>query len=65
MSMIPLALPCAGFRRGLLGRLPVGPDYIAGVEARARMLAKACQYKGVEDDLLADEKHDGVADHEK
>ena len=47
--MIPLQLPLAGFRRGLLCRLPVGPEYMAGVEARARMLARACR--------LVDEVH--------
>lgn len=41
--MIKLALPVPGFRHGLLGSLPVGPEYMAGVRARARMLARACR----------------------
>jgi len=41
--MLKLALPAPGFRRGLLGSLPVGPEYMAGVRARARMLAMACR----------------------
>jgi len=41
--MLKLALPVPGFRRGLLGSLPVGPEYMAGVRARARMLARACR----------------------
>lgn len=43
---IPLALPVPGFRRGLLGNLPVDAAYLQGVENRARMLAKACRCKG-------------------
>lgn len=42
---IHLALPVPGFRRGLLGNLPVDAAYLRGVEARGRMLAKACRMK--------------------
>jgi hypothetical protein len=48
--MIKLSLPVPGIRRGLVGSLPVGPEYMAGVRARARMLAKACRF----------ERHDGA-----
>ena len=48
--MFKLALPVPGCRTGRIGQLPVDADYMVGVKARARMLAKACQYKGVEDD---------------
>jgi len=47
--MIKLALPVPGVRRGLIGSLPVGPEYMAGVRARARMLARACRF----------DRHDG------
>ena len=30
-------------RRGYLGQQPVGAEYMAGVEARARMLRRACR----------------------
>ena len=30
-------------RKGLLGSQPMGADYMAGVEARARMLRRACR----------------------
>jgi len=53
-AMIKLALPVSGFRRGLLGTLPVGPEYMAGVRARARMLARACRVKRVGVTLPAD-----------
>lgn len=43
--MIKLALPVPGIRRGLVGSLPVGPEYMAGIRARARMLAKACRFE--------------------
>ena len=42
--MIKLSLPVPGIRRGLVGSLPVGPEYMAGVRARARMLAKVCRF---------------------
>ena len=32
-------------RRGFLGQTPGGADYMPGVEARARMLAKACRIR--------------------
>lgn len=48
VPMLKLALPAPGFRRGLLGSLPVGPEYMAGVRARARMLARACRVERVE-----------------
>lgn len=44
--MIKLALPVDGVRAGLLGGAPVCRDYMQGVEARARMLAKATRVKG-------------------
>ena len=42
-TKIPLALPVPGFRRGLLGNLPVDAAYLRGVESRGRMLARACR----------------------
>lgn len=41
--MFNLALPVDGCRTGLLGQLPVDADYLDGVRARARMLARACR----------------------
>ena len=35
------------FRRGLMGNLPLDAAYLRGVEARARMLAKACRVNKV------------------
>lgn len=40
-----LALPCPGFRHGLVGELSIGRAYMAGVRARARMLRRACSLK--------------------
>jgi hypothetical protein len=40
-----LALNVDGIRSGLLGAAPMDPDYMAGVNARAKMLAKACSLK--------------------
>lgn len=48
VPMLKLALPAPGFRRGLLGSLPVGPEYMAGVRARARMLTRACRVERAE-----------------
>jgi len=52
--MLKLALPVPGFRRGLLGSLPVGPEYMAGVRARARMLARACRVERTDVTVPAD-----------
>lgn len=50
--MIKLALPLEGIRTGFLGDLPVGSDYMAGVKARARMLARACRMTDGKDGCL-------------
>jgi hypothetical protein len=44
--MIKLALPVDGIRAGLLGGSPVGRDYMPGIKARARMLAKVTRVQG-------------------
>lgn len=40
-----LALPCTGFRHGLVGELSMGRAYMAGVRARALMLHRACRLR--------------------
>lgn len=41
-------------RKGLLGSQPMGADYMAGVEARARMLRRACRV--TDDDPQPDDR---------
>ena len=41
-------------RKGYLGQSPVGAEYMAGVEARARMLQRACRL--TDDDPQPDDR---------
>lgn len=45
MTNKQLAIPLPGFRRSLLGALPMDAAYMAGVASRAQMLARACTVK--------------------
>lgn len=45
MTTKQLSLPINGIRTGQLGSLPMNGDYMTGVQARAKMLAKACAVK--------------------
>lgn len=60
MSSYNLHLPMQGLRCGKMGSVALGIDYMAGVRARARMLAKATKLPGevVED---ADESAEVVS----
>lgn len=42
---VNLALPIDGIRSGLIGTTPMDRSYMAGIRARARMLARACAVK--------------------
>ena len=50
------------FRSGLMGPLPLGAEYMRGVEARARMLARACRGQPCKDSEQDSEDQDSDPD---
>lgn len=62
MTTKQLSLPIDGLRAGLLGGTPMDAAYMAGIESRARMLAKACSLPKAEPEKPQDKYIKAIID---